>query len=314
MHSMLVPLALFGQISSQMRHMSESRMPTPSTPRSSDPRDFQDLDQTVAAMAKSCPAGFQIPPHSHKRDQLLYAVAGTMRIRTASDAWIVPPDRALYVPAKVVHSLAMREPVEMRTLYIARRRGLSLPNTPVVLVVTPLLRALVLALLEEPIAYAPHSRADRIALLILDEIARARSLDMSIPMPQDVRLLRLCEALIGNPELTSTLDGWTEEVGASRRTLARLFQKECGSTFTAWRQRVRFHAAIEALSRGATVSEAARQCGYASPSAFTSAFRKSLGISPRSISARVPPDEHHSRSGHGLSVPAQNAVRQGTQR
>jgi AraC-like DNA-binding protein/mannose-6-phosphate isomerase-like protein (cupin superfamily) len=274
-----------------MRHESETTMSTITAVRSSDPRDFQDLDQTVAAMAKSCPAGFQIRPHSHKRDQLLYAVSGTMRIRTASDAWIVPPDRALFLPAGVVHSVSMREPVEMRTLYIARRRGLSLPRAPVVLVVTPLLKALVLALLEEPIAYAPRSRADHIALLILDEITRAKPLEMSIPMPRDARLLRLCEALIGKPELAFTLDGWTEHVGASRRTLARLFRQECGITFTAWRQRVRFHAAIEALSRGATVSEAARQSGYESPSAFTSAFRKSFGFSPRGISSAGVPHE-----------------------
>lgn len=260
--------------------------------RSTDPLDFQNLDQTVAVMAKGFAAGYHIPPHSHARDQLLYAVTGTMRIRTQSEAWIVPPDRALYVPAKVEHSVSMRDAVEMRTLYIARRRGLRLPEVPRVIVVTPLLKALVLALLDEPIAYMPQSRADRMALLILDEIVRARPLDMSIPMPQDPRLLRLCEALISNPEQASTLDGWTEQVGASRRTLARLFQKECGITFTAWRQRVRFHAAIEALSRGVTVGEAARLSGYASPSAFASAFRKSLGVSPRSIGTGTRPDAY----------------------
>ncbi|MGE0767037.1 MAG: helix-turn-helix domain-containing protein [Hyphomicrobiaceae bacterium] len=259
--------------------------------RSTNPLDFQNLDQAVGVMAKGFPPGFHIPPHSHARDQLLYAVTGTMRIRTESEAWIVPPDRAVYVPAHVVHSVAMREAVEMRTLYIARRRGLALPMAPVVLAVTPLLKALVLGLLEEPLDYAPHSRADRMALLILDEIARARSLDMSIPMPQDARLRRLCDALIANPETTSTLDGWTDQVGASRRTLARLFRKECGITFTSWRQRVRFHAAIEALSRGVTVSEAARQSGYSSPSAFTSAFRKSFGVAPRSIGSGALPDE-----------------------
>jgi AraC-like DNA-binding protein len=103
-------------------------------------------------------------------------------------------------------------------------------------------------------------------------------------MPQDARLLRLCEALIINPELTFTLDDWTEQVGASRRTLARLFRKDCGIAFTTWRQRVRFYAAIEALSRGASVAEAARQSGYSSPSAFTSAFRKSFGVAPRNLS------------------------------
>ena len=252
--------------------------------RSTDPIDYQELDQVVAAMAKGFPPGFVIAPHSHARDQLLYAVTGTMRIRTANEAWIVPPDRAVYIPANVVHSVAMRSATEMRTLYISGGHGLDLPKAPRGLVATPLLSALILALLEEPVTYAPGTRADRIALLILDEIERTQPLAMSIPMPSDKRLLRLCEALIDEPSEPLTLDAWADQVGASRRTLARLFRNECCMTFTTWRQRVRFHGADEALSRGASVGEAARLHGYASTSAFSSAFRRAFGIPPRTIS------------------------------
>jgi AraC-like DNA-binding protein/quercetin dioxygenase-like cupin family protein len=254
--------------------------------RSTDPLDYQSLDQPVAAMAKSFPAGFQIAPHSHTRDQLLYAASGTMRIRTATDAWIVPPDRAVYIPGSIVHSVAMRGPVEMRTLYIAARKAPALPASPVVLMVTPLLRALILSLLDEPVAYDVETRAGRIAMLILDEIERAEPLAMSIPMPQDRRLLKLCEALLDTPAVALTLDGWADQCGASRRTLARLFRSECGVTFTAWRQQVRFHAAIEALSRGASVGEAARQQGYGSVSAFSAAFRRTFGVPPRAARSR----------------------------
>lgn len=254
--------------------------------RSTDPLDYQHLDQAVAAMAKSFPTGFQIPPHHHERDQLLYAVSGTMRIRTSGDAWIVPPDRAVYIPAGIEHSVSMRAPVEMRTLYIAAPGSIPMPGAPVVIAVTPLLKALVLALLDEPLLHSVDSRAGRIAGLILDEIAGAAPLAMSLPMPTDRRLRRLCEALIENPSLPATLDQWADNVGASRRTLSRLFQSECGLTFTAWRQRVRFHAALEALSRGASVGEAARRQGYASVSAFTAAFRQTFGMSPREIAGR----------------------------
>lgn len=255
----------------------------PLASRSTDPIDFQELDQVVAAMAKGFPPGFHIAPHSHARDQLLYAVTGTMRIRTATEAWIVPPDRAVYIPAGVVHSVAMRSATEMRTLYISGRHALPLPNVPRGIVASPLLTALILALLDEPVGYAPGTRADRIALLILDEIVRAQPLAMSIPMPADKRLLRLCEALIEAPAEPLTLDAWADQVGASRRTLARLFRSECRMTFTTWRQRVRFHAAVEALSRGATVGEAARLHGYASTSAFSAAFRRAFGVTPRAI-------------------------------
>ena len=63
--------------------------------RSTDPDDYQALPRPVAAMAKPFPSGFEIAPHEHARDQLLYAVAGVMRIETETEAWIVPPDRAV---------------------------------------------------------------------------------------------------------------------------------------------------------------------------------------------------------------------------
>ena len=82
----------------------------PAIARSTDPLDYQSLPQPVALMSKAFPAGYRIPPHHHERDQLLYAASGTMRIRTERHAWIIPPDRALYMPAGVSHSLVMRGP------------------------------------------------------------------------------------------------------------------------------------------------------------------------------------------------------------
>ncbi len=254
-----------------------------STPRSTNPIDFQTLPQAVAVMSKSFPAGYRIPLHEHARDQLLYAVSGTMRVRTASHSWIVPPDRALYMPGGQVHGVAMHGPVEMRTLYIDRTGMGDLPAKPVAFRASPLLRALVLALLEEPVAYEAGSRAARISALILDEIARSSPLALSIPMPQDRRLLKLCEALIEAPDSSETLDEWAEAAGASRRTIARLFQAECGITFTSWRQLVRFHSAIDALGRGVPVAEVARSHGYRSASAFSAAFREVVGVTPRAI-------------------------------
>lgn len=251
--------------------------------RSINPLDYQQLDQPVALMSKTFPAGFSIAPHRHARDQLLYAAAGTMRVRTEAHSWIVPPDRALYVPAGVEHAVMMRGPLEMRTLYIDPAAIAGLPRTPVVIAARDLLRALVLALLDEPVTYAAGSRASRIAALVLDEIVRAEPLALSIPMPSDRRLLKLCEALIEAPDSPQSLDDWADRTGASRRTLARLFLAECQMSFTAWRQRVRFHSALDRLSLGEPVADVARGHGYRSASAFSAAFRQVLGLTPRQL-------------------------------
>ena len=248
--------------------------------KSIDPNDYQSVPRPLAAMAKSFAAGFEIAPHAHERDQFLFAVHGIMRVHTEREAWIVPPDRAVYIPAGLTHSLHMRGDVEMRTLYIEDTAAETLPNAPAVLEVSDLLRHLVLALIEEPLLYEEDGRGGAISLLILSEIDRAREVSLVIPMPNDPRLNKLCSALLQDPASTLTLEGWSITVGASARTLARLFKQQVGMGFTAWRQRVRFHSAMEALINGEPISRVATRNGYRSTSAFAAAFRRSIGSTP----------------------------------
>jgi AraC-like DNA-binding protein/quercetin dioxygenase-like cupin family protein len=248
--------------------------------RSTDPRDYQRVARPFAAMAKSFADGFEIEPHSHQRDQLIYAVSGLMRVRTERDAWIVPPDRAVYLPARMTHSISMRGDVEMRTLYIARDAAPGLPAGATVMAVSRLLRELVLALIDEPLLYDPAGRGGAIVSLIVSEITRAQRLPLVIPMPRDPRLRRVCARLLADPSDLRTLDGWSEIAGASARTLARLFDSELDLTFTAWRQRVRFHNALEAIARDEPIERIARLNGYRSPSAFAAAFRSVMGHAP----------------------------------
>ena len=248
--------------------------------RSTNPDDFQNLPRRVAAMAKHFPSGFEIAPHAHLRSQLLFAVSGVMHVRTADEAWIVPPDRAVYVPPGITHAVGMRGDVEMRTLYIRDDRDADFPARPTVLAVSELLRALVLALLREEVLYDERGRGGAIAQLVLSEVAIAPRLDLSVPMPADARLRRVCDALLADPASNWSLERWSEVAGASARTLARLFEREVGMSFALWRRRVRFHRSIEDLVAGRGVASVARAAGYRSASAYTAAFRKIMGVSP----------------------------------
>ena len=252
-------------------------------PRSIDPLDYQAVPRPVAAMAKDFPTGFHIAPHSHTRDQLLYSVSGTMRVHTGREAWIVPPDRAVYIPAQVTHAIDIRGEVAMRTIYLVGDVSNGLPAAPTVLEVADLLRALILALIAEPVLYDEAGRGGAIATLILSEIARARPLPLVLPMPRDPRLRRVCAALLADPSLPSGLDAWADLAGASPRTLARLFERELGLTFSVWRQRVRFHNALEALVNGEPVRLIAERNGYRSVSAFSAAFRRTMGFPPSTL-------------------------------
>ena len=252
--------------------------------RSTDPRDYQHLPQAIGAMSKSFAPGFVIPLHEHERDQLLYAISGIMRLRTEREAWIVPPEGAVYIPAGTGHSVSMHGNVDMRTLYIDTIAPPKRPRALSVVAVSNLLRELILALSKEPVVYDPNSRGGLIAQMIELEIGRARELSLHVPLPKDSRLQRLCAEHLADPSDRRTLDDWSEIAGASTRTLARLFERDMGMSFNRWRQRIRFHNALEALSCGEPISRVAQQHGYRSASAFSAAFGKVMGTPPSKVS------------------------------
>jgi AraC-like DNA-binding protein/quercetin dioxygenase-like cupin family protein len=258
---------------------------TPPARRSTNAEDYQTVPRPIAAMSKTFTDGLEIAPHQHSRDQFLYSVTGLMRVRTRTEAWIVPPDRAVYLPAGVEHSIGIRGLVTMSTLYIAPRAHDGLPVAPTVLEVSPLLRELVLALIDEPVMYDEQGRGGALARLIFSEMTHARRLALVIPMPRDPRLLRVCNAMLTDPADRRTLDDWADQAGASVRTLARLFDDELRMGFVAWRQRVRFHNALEAIVAGEPIGLVAKRSGYRSASSFSAAFRNVMGQHPSSLRA-----------------------------
>ena len=185
-------------------------MPTRSTNRD----DYQRVPRPVAAMAKDFPSGFVIAPHSHPRAQLIYAAEGVMRVISLLGAWIVPPMRAAWIPGGIVHEVRMSGPVAMRTLYIDPKATPPALAACAVIEVTPLLRALILRAVEEPIEYDETGAAGLVMALILAELARATTVPLRIPLPADARLAALCRALLDDPAAAGTLDTWAERVGA----------------------------------------------------------------------------------------------------
>ena len=148
------------------------------------------VDRPLAAFARDYPSGHDTGWHSHERAQLLYATGGVMRVSTGAAGFVVPPGRALWVPAGLPHSVSMRGGVAMRALFVRRDAAAGgAPAAAAVLAVSPLLRELILAACAEPLEWDQAGRAGHVAALILDEIARARPLPLGVPAPRDPRLL-----------------------------------------------------------------------------------------------------------------------------
>ena len=239
------------------------------------------LPRKVTAVPSQARHGALIEAHSHAWAQLLYASEGVMRVRSEFGVWIIPPRRALLIPPGVVHEVRMLSRVNMRALYIDAAAAGHLAAGCKVLEVSPLLRELILALSAEPLDYPAGGRGDYLAQLILSELAAMETVPIAVPWPRDRRLQTLCADIMDAPGSPRTLEDRALEAGASARTLIRLFPKETGLHYRQWVQQVHLAHAFEGLARGESVGAIARALGYASPSAFTSMFRRLLGKTPQ---------------------------------
>src|SRR5277367_6235733 len=84
-----------------------------------------------------------IPEHYHPEDQLIFASRGVMTVRTRQGIWVVPPLRAVWIPAGTSHSVVMSGPVSMRTLYFLPGLARVVPRKCFVMNVSPLLKELI---------------------------------------------------------------------------------------------------------------------------------------------------------------------------
>ncbi len=238
------------------------------------------IPRPIVAMAKDFPNGHLIPFHRHDRAQLLYASSGVMTVTTEMGIWVVPPLRAVWIPAHTDHQISCSGKLSMRTLYIKPGIISNLPDECCVVTVPPLLRELILHAVTLASLYEPDSREERIMNLILDLVQILKAAPLELRMPTDVRLKKISEKLTVNPGDNRTLEQWGKYVGATERTLARRFRFETGMSFRQWRQQMRILESLKRLGREEPVSAVALDLGYNSPSAFIAMFKKALGRTP----------------------------------
>jgi len=254
------------------------------------PQRRVDAEPTRAVVARptSYPHRHHIAPHWHDRAQFIFAVEGTMTVRTPRRAWIVPPSRALWVPSHTVHEIQMFGMVEMRSLYVDNAAVAGMPSSCVVLNVTPLLRELVLRAVALPKSYDEQGDDGLVMRLLLAEIRRLPRCALDLPLPESADLAQLCERILADLSRKRRAVEDAKEMSTSTRTLYRRFLKETGITFARWKQQARLLESIRRLAQGAPVTTVAMDLGYDSASAFSTMFRRALGIAPRAFVGPAP--------------------------
>ena len=238
----------------------------------------------IHLVARDYRKGTRLDTHMHREAQLVYAARGTMQVTTPKGRWLVPPDRAVWVPARLEHAIDVLADIEMRTLYfdlawLDREQRSDSLSAEYVVRVSPLLHQAILALFD-----GRHD-PDRIALLIklvMLELHQAEDSTTFIPLPHEPRCRRAAGIVLGDPTGAHEIETLARAVGTSARTLSRLFSAETQLSFKSWCQRARIAAAIEKLSVDANLSvkQLASELGYASVPAFSHAFRQVTGKTP----------------------------------
>ncbi|MBZ8134711.1 helix-turn-helix domain-containing protein [Afifella sp. IM 167] len=243
---------------------------------------FQDdVPRPVVARGRAYPDGWVVAAHNHRRGQLLCGSNGVVQLVTADGTWMMPPERGMWIPPGIVHEVTMLGPVKMQSLYFAPDALAGMPAHIHVVAISPLMRVLLEEAIALPHEYELEGRDGALMRLLEHEVQRLPPLPLSLPFPAHAALARLCRAFALSPTPHSSIDDWSGVLNLSRRTFTRLFRRETGLTFVAWRQQACLMAALPRLAAGETVTSVAIDLGYDNPAAFSTMFRKALGVSPR---------------------------------
>ena len=203
-----------------------------------------------------------------------------MTVRTSEGAWVVPAQRAVWIPGRIRHSLAMAGAVSMRTLYLRPRLVQRLPRSCCVINVSPLLQELILHACQFRALTRRSKLQARLIDFIIDQLQTVQTVPLQLPVPSDPRAVRVANLLQNDPSDATAFDKVCKEVGASKRTIERLFQQETGLSLGKWRQQLRLMRSLQLLAAGEKITHAALEAGYSTPSAFIAMFRRALGVTP----------------------------------
>ena len=252
---------------------------------------FADQTRPVLALGGTYPVSHHVMPHRHRRSQLFCPLSGVAIASTSQGAWAVPARRGLWIPAGVRHELRMQGTVEMQSLYFEPDTLAPMPAHCQVVAISSLMHSLMAEAVALPIRYSREGRSEALMQLIQYEIGRLPELPLSLPLPTNKVLARLCRRFLLRPTAKENIDDWARSLHVGRRTFTRLFRRETGLSFVTWRQQACILAALPKLAAGASVTHTAFELGYENPAAFTTLFKRVLGASPREYATSTDRDK-----------------------
>ncbi|MGD9840076.1 MAG: helix-turn-helix transcriptional regulator [Afipia sp.] len=224
--------------------------------------------------------GGGLPPHSHQRAQLLMVASGSIAVTAEGATFVAPPERAVWVPANVMHATRHLASTRLHTLYVAGDAAYGLPQQTTVVQITALMRELMNAVVARPRLYDERGADGRVVSVLLDQLAGAAALPLNLPMPKSDALLAVATQILEAPADTRSADELARSLGMSLRTLERQFKSETGLPLRSFRRQAKALRALELLASDMSVSKVSDALGFGQPSAFIAMFRAAFGVTP----------------------------------
>jgi AraC-like DNA-binding protein len=238
------------------------------------------LARPIIAISHDYPDGHLVKPHHHRRGQLISGASGVIVLSTAEGTWVMPPQRGMWIPPMTRHHVQMVGAVSVHSLYIEPRAIPDLPSRCQVVGVSPFMQALITEALDVPLEYEFQGRPGALMQLIAYEMQQLPVLPLSLRYAAHGPLAALCRQFVEKPNIHETIDRWADALAMSRRSFTRLFRRETGLSFVAWRQQACLLCAMPRLAAGEAVTTIAIDLGYENPAAFTLMFRRAFGSPP----------------------------------
>jgi AraC-like DNA-binding protein/quercetin dioxygenase-like cupin family protein len=223
------------------------------------------------------PTASRYTRHAHDAHQLAWASRGVLIVATDAGTWVLPPARALWIPAGVAHETIASATTTMRSLYLSRQTCPISWAQPQPVAANALFAELIDYLARSDLDQGRRRRAEAVLLDLLQPVAVTT---VHAPIPDDARAARVARALLDNPADPRSLEEWGRQACVSARTLARAFRSQTGLGFDRWRTLARIQAALPQLAAGEPVSHVARHVGFQTTSAFVAAFRRETDTTP----------------------------------